>query len=68
LLCYALPVGAGMPAQQQAMALISPRRVFPIANRGTAQTIGALGGKWAVPGDNYGNAITTIANTLIGAT
>ncbi|AWG44258.1 N-acetylmuramoyl-L-alanine amidase (plasmid) [Priestia filamentosa] len=46
--------------------LIDPR--FNLVQRGTATTWVALNGKWAVPGDNYGQIILNIYKRMINNT
>ncbi|WP_243459733.1 N-acetylmuramoyl-L-alanine amidase [Metabacillus bambusae] len=46
--------------------LVDPR--FNLVNRGSANTWVALNGKWAVPGDNYGQGILSIYERNIKAT
>lgn len=74
LLLYALPAGAGTPAQQALIADALAWRPFPADFRGTAPTLkplgkvhnpkGSRGAGWAHPGDNYGAAIARIANAI----
>ncbi|MFC0561363.1 N-acetylmuramoyl-L-alanine amidase [Halalkalibacter alkalisediminis] len=46
--------------------LVDPR--FNLVNRGSATTWTALNGKWAVPGDNYGQLILEIYDRMIQST
>jgi N-acetylmuramoyl-L-alanine amidase len=43
--------------------LIDPR--FDLVNRGSAETWEALNGKWAVPGDNYGQSILNLYESMV---
>lgn len=46
--------------------LVDPR--FDLVNRGSATTWIALNGKWAVPGDNYGQSILKLYERIIHST
>jgi hypothetical protein len=75
LLAYALPAGAGTPAQHALIAEALTWRSFPAIGRGTAQRWRELGRAhnpqgarsigWASPGTEYGARIATAANALI---
>lgn len=38
---------------------------FDLVSRGSAPTVQDLGGKWAVPGDTYGDALMAIVNRIV---
>ncbi len=61
LLAYALPVGAGNPAQQALIDYALAVRGLATTNRGVALTITDLNGRWAVPGTEYGQRILDLA-------
>jgi hypothetical protein len=67
LLAYALPVGAGTPAQQALIDIALAYRPLPSAYRGIAPTITGLNGRWAVPGTTYGETILVVAASMRGA-
>lgn len=72
LLAYALPVGAGTPAQQAAITKALMYRELPDYMRGSAQTLKQLGrahnlsgrAGWADPGTEYGARIAEVANAI----
>lgn len=53
LLGYALPPGAGNPAQRDAFTAATALRPLPARVLGCAPTLAGLGGTWAVPGTTY---------------
>lgn len=61
LLAYALPEGAGTPAQQSLIGYALGWRALPPQYRGVAPTIGGLDGRWAYPGLGYGASIVDLA-------
>ena len=61
LLAYALPAGAGTPPQQDAINYALGLRPLPSRLRGVARTIIDLNGRWAVPGNTYGQSILNLA-------
>lgn len=61
LLAYALPVGSGNPAQQALIAYALQVRPLSSSSRGVAWTITDLNGRWAVPGNEYGQRILSLA-------
>ncbi len=66
LLAYALREGAGTPLQQAAIRVALARRPLPVRLRGCAPTLQGLEGTWAVPGTEYADKISAIANYLTG--
>jgi hypothetical protein len=46
--------------------IVDPR--FDLVNRGSASTWTALNGKWAVPGNNYGQSILNLYERMIQST
>jgi hypothetical protein len=64
LLAYALPVGAGSPAQQAMIDEALALRPLSSRNRGVALTITDLNGRWAVPGSEYGQRILDLAGRM----
>ncbi|NWF79226.1 MAG: glucosaminidase domain-containing protein [Chloroflexi bacterium] len=66
LLAYALPVGAGNPAQQALIDYALAVRGLATTNRGVALTITDLNGRWAVPGTEYGQRILELAARMRG--
>jgi hypothetical protein len=66
LLAYALPAGAGTPAQRAMIDEALAFRPLPDAFRGAAPTLARLVGKWASDPD-YAGKIARIANEISGA-
>lgn len=71
LLAYALPVGAGTPAQQAAIARALALRPLPASYRGCAPTLQGLEDTWATDNNPateslYADRIAEIANHLTG--
>ncbi len=71
LLAYALPIGAGTPAQKALIAEALRWRPLPDHLRGSAQTITELTGKWATDGNeaddplDYDDKVMKVATSLI---
>lgn len=75
ILAYALPPGVGSDAQRAMIEAALAVRSLPIACRGSAPTLRALGRAhnpaaraecgWAVPGEQYGARIAAIATLLL---
>jgi hypothetical protein len=66
LLAYALPAGAGTPAQREMIDEALSFRPLPAEFRGAAPTLARLVGKWAADPD-YATKIARIANEISGA-
>ncbi len=66
LLAYALPEGAGTPAQQALISTALSRRALPAGYRGIAPTIIGFNGTWAYPGTTYGQSILDLARRMRG--
>ena len=66
LLAYALPAGAGTPAQRDMIDEALSFRPLPAGFRGAAPTLARLVGKWATDPD-YARKIARIANEISGA-
>lgn len=66
LLAYALPAGAGTPAQQAMIADALAVRPLPPNLRGAALTLQGLDERWAV-GRGYSLGIVRRANAMLGA-
>lgn len=64
LLAYALPEGAGTPAQRALIDNALRRRGLPPALRGSAQRYTDLNGRWAYPGTEYGQRILDLARRM----
>jgi hypothetical protein len=64
LLAYALPAGAGTPYQQQLIDYALALRPLPADYRGIAPTIIGLNGRWAYPGETYGQSILDLARRM----
>lgn len=65
LIVYAVNPGMQSPTQR-AMVAFDPRAVvMPLAYKGTSRVWNDLEGKWAVPGNNYSNAIANIASGIL---
>lgn len=66
LLAYALTDDAASDAQRQLIDYALGIRPLPASYRGSAPTICGLNGRWAVPGDGYGERIVELALTMRG--
>jgi N-acetyl-anhydromuramyl-L-alanine amidase AmpD len=67
LLAYALIDAAASPAQQEMIAMALAFRSLPERFRGAAPALSGLNGRWAVPGEGYGEHIARIANEINAA-
>lgn len=64
LLAYALPAGGGTPYQQALIDYALALRPLPANYRGVAATIIDLNGRWAYPGNTYGQSILDLARRM----
>ncbi|MBK9711572.1 MAG: glucosaminidase domain-containing protein [Kouleothrix sp.] len=65
LLAYALPEGGETQPQRRLIGQALSYRRLPGMYRGIAPTWGALGGTWAVPGNDYGDRLADIARAIM---
>jgi hypothetical protein len=66
LLAYAVPAGQETPEQASLITAALGYRGLPAGYRGSAPTVLGLNGRWAVPGDGYGEAILDLARRMRG--
>lgn len=62
LLAYAVKPESASPAQAVLIAKALGYRPLPSSYLGVAPTLRGLGGRWAVPGNGYGDALARVAN------
>lgn len=65
LLAYALTDDQATAAQRRLIDYALRLRPLPAHLRGSSSTIGALNGRWAVPGTTYGQSIAALANRMM---
>jgi len=66
LLAYAVRPEAATPAQAELIEQALAVRPLPASYCGAAPTVGGLGGRWAVPGTNYGPKLAAIMERMRG--
>ncbi len=64
LLAYALTDEQANDVQRRRISYALSVRPLPSNLRGVAPTLGALNGRWAVPGTSYGQSIAGLANRM----
>jgi hypothetical protein len=64
LLAYALTDEQANDVQRRRISYALSVRPLPNHLRGVAPTLGALNGRWAVPGTSYGQSIAGLANRM----
>lgn len=65
LIAYSISKESMTDAQKQTVIFDPRATAIPVAFQGTVKVLKDLNGKWAVPGDGYGEKIASIANDII---